>query len=288
MPAKKATPKNSPKKEIPINKRLVPSSEKRVHKQVARYSDLGESSKVSKPIVIKKGKGKKFSKLEAVATYLSKHPKSDPTLRTLHGLLIGRVNKSINIKENLGQFSGIVYDEDLDRQKMENKLEKHPISELRDFLDVFGLERHGRTKEELVTQITDYLEKPSGEPATTPAPKKRKRSQSPAKSRSQSPAKSSSRKSSKSPTKKTTKKTKKEKDPNAPKRPLSAYMYFSKDKREELTKKNGKESVAESSKKIAALWKKATSDEKKKYDTKAAKDKTRYEKEMAEYKKKEK
>ena len=39
-------------------------------------------------------------------------------------------------------------------------------------------------------------------------------------------------------TKKTTVKAKKVKDPNAPKRPLSAYMFFAKDQRAAILKKN--------------------------------------------------
>jgi len=282
MPAKKTSTKKSPKKDpLAVHKSVVPSQTKREHKEIARYSDAGESSKVAKPIVIKKGKGKKFDDIELIAKHITKKTKSDPILRSLHGLLIGRVNKTVNVKENLGNFSGVVYEEnELNRLKLEAKLEKHHLLELKDFLRFFGLAKEGKTKEEIVGQLADYLEKPHAnvsEDASSPA-KKRKRSTSPAKSKS--PSKKGS---SKSPKKKRAKK-----DPNAPKRASSAYIFFSSEKREEVIKKHGKESIGETAKRIAALWKKATAEDKKKFEARADKDKKRWEKEKKEYEKKSK
>lgn len=46
------------------------------------------------------------------------------------------------------------------------------------------------------------------------------------------------------------------KDPNAPKRPLSAFFLFSQDERPEIKKKNPSMSVGDISKEIGARWKK--------------------------------
>ncbi|GAA5891480.1 hypothetical protein JCM8208_007297 [Rhodotorula glutinis] len=73
------------------------------------------------------------------------------------------------------------------------------------------------------------------------------------------------------------------KDPNAPKRPLSAYMHFSQDKRSEVKEENPDVTFGEIGKLLGAKWKEATDDEKKPYQAKAEADKERYEKEKSAY-----
>ena len=75
------------------------------------------------------------------------------------------------------------------------------------------------------------------------------------------------------------------KDPNAPKRPLSAFFLFSQDERPDIKKKNPSMSVGDISKEIGARWKKASDDVKKRYEQKAAVEKQKYEARLSEYKK---
>jgi len=77
-------------------------------------------------------------------------------------------------------------------------------------------------------------------------------------------------------------KKKKTKDPNAPKRALTAFMCFAKDKRGELLKANPKMKVPEMGKELGAAWAKCA--DKSKYQALAVKDKERYEAEMTKYK----
>jgi len=77
-------------------------------------------------------------------------------------------------------------------------------------------------------------------------------------------------------------KKKKTKDPNAPKRALTAFMCFAKDKRGELLKANPKMKVPEMGKELGAAWAKCA--DKSKYQALAVKDKQRYEAEMTKYK----
>ncbi|KIZ03607.1 Non-histone chromosomal protein 6 [Monoraphidium neglectum] len=79
------------------------------------------------------------------------------------------------------------------------------------------------------------------------------------------------------------KKEKKEKDPNAPKRALGSYMFFSADKRGEIKEKNPSYGVADIAKELGAAWKALGEKEKSKYEELAKKDKERYEKEKAKY-----
>merc|ERR1711904_647452 len=84
------------------------------------------------------------------------------------------------------------------------------------------------------------------------------------------------------------KKGKKEKDPNKPKKGLSAYMFFGKEVRADVIAKecNGNGSkVTEVMKAIAARWAKLDAKDKEKFERLSVQDKERYEKEMAEYKK---
>lgn len=80
-------------------------------------------------------------------------------------------------------------------------------------------------------------------------------------------------------------KIKKEKDANKPKRSTSAYFYYMASCREQA-KKAGRNisKVAEFTKECSEKWRNLKPAEKKPFDEKAAKDKARYEKEMAEYK----
>lgn len=77
------------------------------------------------------------------------------------------------------------------------------------------------------------------------------------------------------------------KDPNAPKRALSAFFWFCNDERNKV--KAGLPAgsgVGDVSKECARLWGNLSAAQKSKYEALAAKDKARYEKEIASYRKK--
>jgi hypothetical protein len=77
--------------------------------------------------------------------------------------------------------------------------------------------------------------------------------------------------------------TKAKKDKNAPKRALSAYMFFSQDWRERIKAENPDAGFGEVGKLLGAKWKELDEDEKKPYVELAAKDKTRAENDKAAY-----
>ncbi|GAA5930695.1 non-histone chromosomal protein 6 [Sporobolomyces koalae] len=77
--------------------------------------------------------------------------------------------------------------------------------------------------------------------------------------------------------------TKAKKDPNAPKRPLSAYMHFSQAKRAEVREENPDVSFGEIGRLLGAKWKEADAEERAPFEEKAKEDKARYEKEKADY-----
>lgn len=78
----------------------------------------------------------------------------------------------------------------------------------------------------------------------------------------------------------------KKKDPDAPKRSLSAYMFFANENRDVVRSENPGVSFGQVGKLLGEKWKKLTPEEKTPFETKAEADKKRYEKEKAEYAKK--
>jgi len=76
------------------------------------------------------------------------------------------------------------------------------------------------------------------------------------------------------------------KDPNAPKRSLSAFFWFCNDERPKIKGLNPEYGVGEIAKELGKLWGEVTPDTKKRYEAMAERDKARYEKEMTAYKKK--
>jgi len=87
-----------------------------------------------------------------------------------------------------------------------------------------------------------------------------------------------------SPKKKVGKKgSKKKKDPDAPKRNKSAYMFFCSDKREQVKNEHPDMKMTDISKELAKMWKVVTDGDKKPFAKKAEEDKKRYEKEKKEY-----
>ena len=74
------------------------------------------------------------------------------------------------------------------------------------------------------------------------------------------------------------------KDPNAPKRPLTAFFLYAADHRAKVREELGEGcTVGDISKKIGKQWAEIDDDEKQKYQDQAAKNKAQYEKELEAY-----
>lgn len=79
------------------------------------------------------------------------------------------------------------------------------------------------------------------------------------------------------------KKPRKAKDPNAPKRPRSAYILFCNDKRAGVREANPDMKMPQIAKELGKMWNGLKEKKKKPYLDSAAKDKERYDSEMAEF-----
>jgi len=76
---------------------------------------------------------------------------------------------------------------------------------------------------------------------------------------------------------------KKKKDPNAPKRGLSAYMFFANEQRDNVREENPGISFGQVGKVLGDKWKALNEKQREPYEKKAATDKKRYEDEKAKY-----
>lgn len=74
------------------------------------------------------------------------------------------------------------------------------------------------------------------------------------------------------------------KDPNAPKRALSAFFWFSVDERPKVKITNPEYGAADTAKELGQRWGKCDKDTRERFEQMAAKDRLRYEKEMSAYK----
>eukprot|EP00897_Mesotaenium_endlicherianum_P005966 jgi/Mesen1/5398/ME000268S04599 len=76
-------------------------------------------------------------------------------------------------------------------------------------------------------------------------------------------------------------KVKKEKDPNGPKKPLTSYFHFVKDQFEKTKLEHPEQTTPQIGKLLGQKWKALSETEKEPYAQKAAQDKARYSKEIA-------
>jgi hypothetical protein len=72
-------------------------------------------------------------------------------------------------------------------------------------------------------------------------------------------------------------------DPNAPKRGLSAYMFFANEQRDNVREENPGISFGQVGKVLGDKWKALSEKQREPYEKKAAADKKRYEEEKAKY-----
>lgn len=77
---------------------------------------------------------------------------------------------------------------------------------------------------------------------------------------------------------------KRTKDPNAPKRSLSAFFWFCNDERARIKSLNPEYRVGDVAKELGRLWAQIDPATKQKYEAMAERDKARYEREMSAYK----
>ncbi|CAA7056423.1 unnamed protein product [Microthlaspi erraticum] len=146
---------------------VTPVSERptRIKKKVERFIlPTPSRSSGSKPVSIEQGRGTQLKEIPNVAYKLSKR-KPDDNLFLLHTILFGKKGKAQTLKRNIGQFSGFVWtekEEEKQRAKAKEKLEKCIKEKLIDFCDVFDIpiNKSNVKKEELTVRVLEFLVNP--------------------------------------------------------------------------------------------------------------------------------
>jgi protein DEK len=146
----------------------------RHRKAVERFK---EEPKEAKEIVIPKGEGVKLGDISKVVERFQELPRTAPVFTDLHRILFGRPGSTKNqkIKENLLEFSGLVYhNKEAERKKLIEKLNNYKLPAIKEICYVLNLERSGG-KEEIVNRLIDFLEKPAPQKGSTPSKPSKKR-----------------------------------------------------------------------------------------------------------------
>ncbi|KAG5617534.1 hypothetical protein H5410_017358 [Solanum commersonii] len=136
----------------------------RERKTVERYSESSDArGSTPKPLSIRNGSGTQLKDIPNVAYKLSKR-KPDDNLQILHNILFGKKSKVHSLKKNIGQFSGFVWveNEEKERRKTKEKLDKCVKEKLLDFCDVLNIpvSRTSAKKDELTVKLLEFLESP--------------------------------------------------------------------------------------------------------------------------------
>tara|TARA_R110002050_G_scaffold234977_1_gene370873 strand:- start:1807 stop:3090 length:1284 start_codon:yes stop_codon:yes gene_type:complete len=155
---------------------IIPRSS-RSRKEVKKF--VVESPGAStRAIEIQTGKGEQLKDIPIIEHHLKSKRRDDDAIKLLHMVMYGRRGKVLEMKNRVLEFSGFVYeDKKKDRAKLEDKLNKPKMSELKEICRVLDLHVAG-TKAEIIERILDFLEKPVDSGKRVPVAKSKKRSRS--------------------------------------------------------------------------------------------------------------
>lgn len=142
----------------------TPASDRpvRERKSVERLVSIIERD-TSREFYVEKGSGTPLKDIPNVAYKLSRR-KSDDTFKLLHTILYGRRGKAAEIKHNILRFSGFVWRENEEKQRMKvkEKFDKCVKEKLLEFCDVLDIPIAKATtkKEDIVGKLLDFLMAP--------------------------------------------------------------------------------------------------------------------------------
>lgn len=123
---------------------------------------------VVKEFHIEKGPGTALKDIPNVAFKLSRK-RTDDTFKLLHTILFGRRGKAFQVKNNISRFSGFVWHDNEEKQKIKikekfDKCHKEKLVEICDVLDI-PVSKASTRKEDIVAKLIDFLVAPH--PTTT-------------------------------------------------------------------------------------------------------------------------
>ncbi|KAH7439349.1 hypothetical protein KP509_04G057400 [Ceratopteris richardii] len=116
-----------------------------------------------KEFKILKGTGTPLKNIPNVVFKLSKLKGSDEAVQTLHRVIFGRVSSKYTAKANILQFSGFVWNENEEKERIKvkerlDKVVKEILAKISDILDL-NLQK-GLKKEDSVIKVLEFLKSP--------------------------------------------------------------------------------------------------------------------------------
>lgn len=160
---------------------------KRVRKAVIRHSPTNFPEPQEET---KAGRGEKLSDIKSVEKHVKTRARTDPVFRDAHKLLfcLGKRKKGAPkanvIKTVILGFSGYLVegdtkeDEETKKQKFMVAAHKFVVPVLRDFCDLFDLDRTNSSKEDIVQRLSEFLAAPDKELTKSFIKEKAKKAQS--------------------------------------------------------------------------------------------------------------
>eukprot|EP00906_Rhabdomonas_costata_P032071 RCo045215 len=251
----------------------------RERSKVDRFQPSGP--KVISELHIPKGSGSSLREITNVRVMLGRYGSDDPAMVSLHKVMFGRDGKHTLRKRNIREFSGAA--EGCTVKMLEDRLNRiKSVSVLKEIAQILLCAPEKPDRSSLISAVAKFLEKPAATDQALPPSKgeirEKKREQRQKKAEAKSRRRSKEKRSKKG----------KEKEKDQPKRAITAFMYFSIERRPEIVKKHPEMPFGEVAQKISREWGRMDENDKKEYNGKAAKDRERYEREMKDWKTKSK
>ncbi|CAL5223040.1 g5495 [Coccomyxa viridis] len=109
---------------------------------------------------IPEGKGTKLSDIPNVAFHFTKVKGGTELVESIHSLLFKSKGKLSTRKRDIMAFSGFAYEDETERGKHSEKLEKWKLDDIHKFMDLLDMPRGSGDKKTKVSSVMDFLEKP--------------------------------------------------------------------------------------------------------------------------------
>lgn len=154
---------------------VLEEGKKRERKKVERMS-FQTTPATSSVLEIKEGKGRSLGDIPFIEFKVSRTKAED--LKPLHRVLFRRTGQNTEVKKNIRQFSGFPFstsDKEYEKRVEMLKSKTFTIAMVKQIMTILDIPRSG-TKDELVTRLLEWLQKPEDSGRKLPEPKRKRKS----------------------------------------------------------------------------------------------------------------
>ncbi|XP_060590173.1 protein DEK-like, partial [Ruditapes philippinarum] len=152
---------------------VIEDGKKRERKKVERIT-FESARPASASVEIKEGKGRSLGDIPFIEHKLGRMKSED--CKPLHRILYRRLCTNLETKKNIRQFSGFPFskdDKEYEKRMEMLKSKKFSLTIVKKMMEILDIPRTG-TKNELITRLMEWLEKPTDSGRKVPAPKRKR------------------------------------------------------------------------------------------------------------------